>query len=830
VGIDAKAGFAGLVTATSEAAGAATGLRVADNVVLRKEGALMPRPVYASSALTPRSWRAVFPYKGTLWHIGASNVVYNPSLATVLISGTSPGAVRDDVQSAKEARGNLYFASSQGIFKVVNAAATYLTMTGVRPLEMQGFVFGFQTGGTLIGPNQQVAYRFVTVKTDVNGVITRSRPTGAQTLALTGGSATYGVQIVYYPTAYDASVVSSIKLELYRTRVFPTTAQVDDEMQLVATFDNPSTLTYFYDNVPDANRGVTLYTSPSRGGLEAANDAPPGAACLERFRGSLFFGNTVGPHRVTFSYKHSGIRTGQATLIGERTFTASPTNGSAALTGVSNTTGLQVGMNVIGGPLTGTGTVANTSFGKIVSIVGTTVTMQNASNATNTGQTFYANDAYTIDGGLPVQLAKTASGVVNNGYTPTNSWGAFTTLGNSFQGYQAYEITPPQPGYDFTVVVERIARGGAAFQMRATHGDEMYPAVPLGNAATGLASTNDVFPHGLAWSEPDEPEHVPPKNFARVGDAGRAILALVATKDRLLIFKEDGLFMLTGDTAKNFAIYPLDTTCLCILPGSVRRLKNTVYALTNLGLAAIDENGGVSVISRPIQLEVASIVNAIRAQWKTTGLYSMPGLPSGVTGAGDDANGEYHLMLGSTAPSFGGHVLVYSLPREGFTTFTFTAAPVVLGTDGEGNPLVLTSSALLTPTTTLGTIAARVSPRAFADPALLGKLWTHVLAGFSQLTGTTNVQAKFTSSASMVAGASITETFDLPVESGTSLLQFPLGSLLRHPVPAAVRRAYMLYVELLINVSSGSFTLETIAAESRENISNKEPTHGSGST
>lgn len=828
---DAKAGFVGLVTATSEAGGAPSGLRVADNVVLRREGALTPRPWFAAFPIS-RQYRAAFPFReSSLYFVAAGNALYGPAgagpFSVAVLGGTTP-AVREDIQSAKEARNNFYFASSVGVLKLVNTVVTALSVTGVRSTDAPVYpgLNVVTTGANLIlATNTQAAYRVVFVKTDINGVITRSRPTGAITVTNTSGSAVSPIVYAYAPTMYETSTTTSMKAEVYRTRVFPTSAQVDDEMQLVATIPlTPGMSTFqFTDRVLDSARGMTLYTSPSRGGMENASDPPPGCACLERFRGSLFFGNIVGPHRVTFSYNYAGIRTGQATLIGERTATANVSNGSTSMTAVSNTTGLQVGMAIQNG--VGPNTAA---LGRITAIAGTTITTSYAANANATGQTFYFNDAVTIDNNAnPITLGKVRNDIaVNNGFYPTTS--NAVTISPLSGTYTAYEITPPNPGYDSTVVIERRLSGGAPFEIRASHGDELSPAVPLGNAGSGLASTNDVLPHGLAWSEPDEPEHVPPKNYARVGDAGKAILGLVATRDRLLIFKEDGLYMLTGNTARDFGIYPLDTTCLCILPGSIRRLKNTVFLLTNLGLCAIDENGGVTVISRPIQLEVASIVNAIRNAKLSSGLYNMPGL-TGTTSAGDDANGEYLLALGTTAPSFGGQVLVYSIPRDGFTTFSFgTPEPVALATGGIGQPYVLTASTMMSASTNAGAVTARVSPRGFTDPALLGKLWTHIAASFSKLTGTTSIQAKFTSSESQLSSAEITETLEAPTLAG--LVELPNGSLLRHPLPRALARAHMLFVELVIAVSNGTFTLEVIAAESRENASNKRPSHGSGAT
>lgn len=819
MGFDAKTGFSGIVTATAEVTGDATGLRVADNVTLRKEGALTLRSTFGSSALS-RAYKAAFPYRGVLYYIAGSNVIYDSTQAAMTYNNSTPGAIRDDVQSAKEARGNLYFASSSGVWKTTGVGAA-LTRTGVWPGNAASAGTSLTATGTpLILPTaSQVAYRLVAKRTDANGVILRSRPSGAQVVSnASGASAAPTVLIACLSTDPPDEV------EIYRTRVFPTSSQVDDEMQLVGTvkisqFAAGSPRLYtFVDRVADTARGTTLYTSPSRGGIEAANDRPPAAACIERFRTSLFFGNVRGPQRTTFSWKFSGdpngIVTGSATGIGRRIYTGNTTNGNATIASMSSTVGVQIGQVVQGGSVNG----------RVTGVTANTVTVSPAPSATATGvsltftdgilYSYYGNAANLF--GATVQAAagqsSTSYSLAQNGVTA------------------AYEVTPALPGYDVTLVFESIERGNSAnVSMTATHGDEFNPPLPL-PTATPLTLPVESIAHGLAWSEPDEPEHAPPKNFARVGDSGKDVLALIATKDRLLIFKEDGLFMLTGDTAKNFGIYPLDTTCLCILPGSVRRLQNTVYALTNLGLVAVDEGGGVTVVSRSIQTELAPIVTQIRQAQASSGLYLMPGL-SGVTGTSDDPNGEYWLMLGTTTPSFGGQMLVWNAFRRGFTTFNFgTPTPVCVAQDGSGQPLVLTASTLLTPSTSLGVIVARVSPRAFSDPALVGKFWSHIVAGFSQLTGTTNVQAKFAASESMVAGASVTEPFDLPLDAGTSLLQFPLGSLLRHPVPSAFRRAYMLVIELTLNVTSGTFTLETIAAESRQNISNKEPLHGSGAS
>lgn len=837
MGLDAKTDFIGLVTATGEVSAHRGALRVADNVTLRKEGALTLRPYFTTTTLS-RQYRAAYPYKGSLYYIGASNAVYSPAQALLYRSGSliSPAAVRDDIQSAKEARGNLYFASVEGVYKVTSTSDGVLVRAGIAPGAAYISALSVSSPGTgtdLLAAGQTVGYRVVMVMTDPNGVVTRSRPSGMAVVVSTGVQSPY----VAVNAQTNSAPAVSRQVELYRTRIFPSTAQLDDELQLVKTWDISTTTSFsalFIDQVPDARRGVTLYTSPSRGGTENANDRPPGCACLERYRGSLFFGNTVSPQRVVLSYTPTTANlVGTSAGIGVRQTTGTTTVGSASITGVANTTGLQVGMRILA--------ATSSWMGQITAISGTTVTSSATATGAQTGGNVWFFDSVVIDG-VAVALGIGANAGIAGVGMPVATSGALQDT-SAADTTVIYEITPAAAGYGQTIVIERLARGGTPMQIRATHGNEMSPAVPLASqSATSLASTNDVLPNGLAWSEPDEPEHAPPKNFARVGDTGKAILALVATRDRLLIWKEDGLFMLTGDTAKNFGIYPLDTTALCVLPGSVRRLKNTVYGLTNLGLVTIDENGSVTVISRPIQTEVGPIVTAIRQAQKTSGLYLMPGVV-GVSATSDDANNEYWLALGTTTPSFRpstdtAHVLVYNAFRDGFTTFAFGSGsnPGALAQDGEGQPFALLATQMLTLATSVGVVAMDVivTPHAFSDPALLGKVWNHVVLGFSTLTGTTgNFQCRFRSSETMVDGGYVAEFLEL-TRDGSNVVRTPNGTLIRHPLPRAAARAAFMTIELVMSIAGvsggGAMTLEFIGLECRENISNKRPSHGTGNT
>lgn len=819
MGLQAKAGFIGLVTATGEVGAPQGALRKADNVTLRRSGALERRQNWTQSNPLTRAYSAHFWYQQTKYQLDKNNIAYRADTALIVPTFPSPaptGGVRADCFSVRESRNNLYFAAKRGIAKVTSSANTSLFNTGLSPSDVGvGQTLLATTGATILPNNSQVAYRIVGKHVDANGLIVRSRPSGAVIIANTTGAARSPQLLLTIDTIRAVNTISEV--EVYRTRTFPTSATPDDEMQLVASLKSslfPSGTYMWTDEVVDSARTTTLYTSPSRGGIENASDRPPGAAVIELFRGHLFFGNLTGPQIFVVSFKFSSTNlVGVATGIGIRTVTGNISSGSTSITSVSNMAGLQLGM-VVGGTLS-----PGTAY--VTAIAGTTVTVSSPSGITATGSTMTFTDALILDG-IPVALGRNSTFAAN------------LQAANMTSTYAAYEITPASPGYDVTLVVESKARGAPTFLATATHGGEMSP--PLGVwGGTGTASKGDALVHGLAWSEPDEPEHVPPKNYARVGDGSKAILGLTAMKDALLIWKEDGLFRLTGAVASGFRIDPFDPTVVCILPGSIRRLRDCVYALTTLGIAEVSDTA-TNVISAPIGPDLAKhVVERIRREHYFSGIYRPVVTDPCICASADEGNGEYWLFTGPTWESnIGGQILVFSVERQGFTTNTFGDYPstiCALSQNPTGQPAYLIPTALYEPDTNTsihsGNIVARVQPHGFCESGLLGKLWTHVVVGFSTLGNASSVQVTYSSSETQVLD-SVTENFDLPTLGGNVV--FPEGGLLRHIVPTKMRRAWKLRVEIIINTVASTFILDAVGAESRDNIPNKDQTVANGST
>ncbi|HEY7514215.1 MAG TPA: hypothetical protein VIC87_07045 [Vicinamibacteria bacterium] len=110
----------------------------------------------------------------------------------------------------------------------------------------------------------------------------------------------------------------------------------------------------------------------------------------------------------------------------------------------------------------------------------------------------------------------------------------------------------------------------------------------------------------LYWSKAQQPEAVPLLYYADVGSADKAILRIVPIRSALFIFKEDGLWILSGSSSP-WSIQPFDPTCVLKAPESAVPLDNSVFAFTNQGAVRVNESG-VTVLSRDIEPELLPLI------------------------------------------------------------------------------------------------------------------------------------------------------------------------------------------------------------------------------
>lgn len=129
-------------------------------------------------------------------------------------------------------------------------------------------------------------------------------------------------------------------------------------------------------------------------------------------------------------------------------------------------------------------------------------------------------------------------------------------------------------------------------------------------------STNDNKPHRIYYSKLQQPEAVPIVNYIEVGAADEEILRILPLRDSLFIFKERGLYRLSGEVSP-FSVALFDSSCNLLAPDSLAVVNNVIYGWTNAGISAISEAGVSGAVSRPIDTDILKKATAQFTSFKT---------------------------------------------------------------------------------------------------------------------------------------------------------------------------------------------------------------------
>lgn len=233
--------------------------------------------------------------------------------------------------------------------------------------------------------------------------------------------------------------------------------------------------------------------------------------------------------------------------------------------------------------------------------VGDTITIgSNTFTAINTAPVAGSNNYQLYTAGSPAQnVNQTAINLVaciNQSSTNTSIYAYYLSSATDLPG---------------KIYLQNRSYTAAAFSVTASaNGGAYNPALPT--AGTSVTSTNTSNLNGLMYSKQQQPESVPALNIFYPGSANAAILRILPLRDSLFILKADGVFRLSGSGPQNFSIDTLDNTVFITAPDSAVALNNCVYALTTQGVAQITDSG-VSIISRPIEDQLNSIVGSVGA-------------------------------------------------------------------------------------------------------------------------------------------------------------------------------------------------------------------------
>lgn len=398
--------------------------------------------------------------------------------------------------------------------------------------------------------------------------------------------------------------------QVYRTVATTTVdAEPSTELQLVLE-DNPSageilaktfTIT---DSTPFSLMGATLYTSPSQQGTENANFQPPFAVDMDVYKNCAFYANVKSKQNLTLSL----ISVDSPSLGYYVDGTVGTVSTSKVLSTIADTTDLRIGMKAVG-----TG-IPDDSF--ITSILsGTSVEISKEATATGTVSVEF-QDRFSI-GGVDY-FAGSSNDVSKNQFmvgtvgtpaqnindTSLNLIKIINTSASNTTIY-AYYLSGVEdlPG---KILFQERGVGGVAFSASSTSGNSFTPRLPL--TGTSIISTNDARQNRVFVSKNGEVESVPLYRYFDIGSANFPIQRVVALRDGIFFFKQDGIFRLSGETFESFVVALLDNTVVLKAPESAVPFNNQVFCMTTQGVVAVYDSG-VRLMSVPIEstlLELSS--------------------------------------------------------------------------------------------------------------------------------------------------------------------------------------------------------------------------------
>lgn len=183
--------------------------------------------------------------------------------------------------------------------------------------------------------------------------------------------------------------------------------------------------------------------------------------------------------------------------------------------------------------------------------------------------------------------------VINTYASNTYYWAIYTSGYTSLPG----QITLQERGI-----------GGVAFVITASDGTDYSPQIP--SSGSTYSSSNNVNAHYIYVSKVQIPEAVPVGNFIPVGTADKAILRIVALRDSVFVFKEDGVYRILGEDITNFSVSLFDSTVILTAPDSAVPLNNQIWGMTNQGVVAVSDSGTV-IMSRPIERDLITLSSAL---------------------------------------------------------------------------------------------------------------------------------------------------------------------------------------------------------------------------
>ena len=769
---------AGLITDPNPHSVAPQGaLSVADNVVMRRVGQLAPRsgisPLTPPAAIGAGEIHRLFEVNGEIleWAgpVSANTGLFRQSDGAQILSGTGQtlSALSQGAHKAEAAR-NTYLTSTNATRRIVDASAPAPTA------DYAGVPQGLVPRAALVGawvsawfqPDEAVAYRVVFRKS-INGQELYGAPSGRSDIVNpVAGAASYVTLTCPVPTSTAGAggaigVVAGDFCQVYRSRLSGGAAIVpSDEMFLVVeqevqAADVTAGFMTIQDNTSDENIGASLYTNATQEGILQSNYRPPAARDLAYYAGMMFFGGTTSPYRLPCQLLDPEI---VRTVLVTNNPVVGAGNDFFTVTAVDETNvGRYLGeWNLPTGYNGASPTVAGAP-----SIFPPGTRIGSADPATNR--------YYTVDAaGLPVAALATAAGpnevelhgaiiitdIASGTFRDYFSSGlnnpGENVAGRRFEisGAALTQTNAKEAVESLAYIVSRDAArlvdchptiGSATeagflleernlnlcadgFTFEYAPSETFSPASRVGpwSTASVAQATQENVQNRVMYSKQLQQEAVPIVNFIDVGSEQANIQRLMETRDSLFVFKEDGLFRISGTGPFNLRLDTIDADLRLVQPKACVQHRNAVYAWTNRGFISVSGAGVRELSQQVIQSQLEESQRALLA------LTSGAGASGAFAFASSLFDEVYFGVPASSTLTGAQNLYVYSRRTGAFTRWNFDDASAFLcdGLYRESDNALLLG----------GYVTALTSPAIWESQSYLSDVsYTFNLAGITNL-------------------------------------------------------------------------------------------------
>ena len=601
---------------------------------------------------------SLYPFKDRLLAHYATTLAYDSdgSGDWTDYSGTyAPHTGEGKIRSVA-ASGNFYFTTDAGIGKLDDLTGSPGS-SGI-PKGLGGTVSlvggsdGFLTNGN------QVGYRVIWGFEDANGNLLLGAPSERMVIANSGSTPDKTTVSFSIPSG----VTTDFFYQIYRTGMSGGAAILpNDEMQLVAEkYPTSAEITAksvsHTDDTSESLRGATLYTSPSQEGIAQANERPPMATDLTAYKGHVFYFNTTSKNRLIYTI--IAVNSGNLGYYSGKTFTGSSSSTSVTCT-ESDKSFLAVGQLFTGTNIAAGTTItsADTSTGVcVLSAAPTgTITAGNCHDrVTIAGTNYYAYSSNNVSNNyfeVPTSgtLSENIEAAARNLIKAINESASNTTV----YGHYLSSVDD-LPG---KILIEERSIGGSVFYGTSSKGASISPE--WSETGTGDPSSSERSKNRVYISKPQRPEAVPTLNYIDLGSADKEILRGIALRDSCFIFKEDGIFRITGETAASFQATLFDNTAILKVKESAVELNNQIFCFSDQGIVAVSD-AGVQVLSRPIEEDLKKLQSS-----------NYPNFGSASFGVGYESERKYiFYTVSNTDDTKASQAFVYNVFTDTWTTWT----------------------------------------------------------------------------------------------------------------------------------------------------------------